>query len=157
MSMKSLVGPLHITARGQLQHVQGKELFRQHINAVLLTRACWKRGNLYAGGERLMRPEFGCRLHHMLHQPLNDETVALLEALLIEDLQRSVPHLTLTHIHSRLDEPRGVIHIDLQFTTPMGQLLQHSIQVNSEGTYVLTSHSDSDDIAQDNIPLTHTS
>ena len=111
--MKGLHAPLCITPRGQLQMAQGNELLRQQVTAALLTRAAWHTDTVHAQGERLMRPEFGCRLHHLLHEPLNDETVALMEALLVEDLQHSLPHLSLTHLHSQLDEQQGSVHITL--------------------------------------------
>ncbi len=125
--------PLRITPRGQLQAAQGEALLRQQIAAVLHTRAAWHNGPTQVQGERLMRPEFGCRLHHLLHQPLHDETLALMEALLIEDLQRSLPHVTLTQLHSELDEENASIRIAFVCSTAAGQAVTTSLHVAASG------------------------
>ena len=138
--MKGLHAPLRITPRGKLHTAQGNELLRQQVAAALLTRAAWHTDTIHASGERLMRPQFGCRMHHLLHEPLNDETVALLEALLVEDLQHSLPHVTLTHLHSQLDEQHARLHMRLGFATAAGESFAHTLHWDSQGITLNTPH-----------------
>lgn len=131
--MTGLLGPLRITPRGELAAASDIPLWRHHLRALLLTQARWDRADLPAAGERCMRDTFGCRLHRLLHQPLTDETAALAESLLTEDLQHGLPHLTLTHMQTRLDEENAALCVTLAFTTPAGQAFCASAQVGPQG------------------------
>lgn len=127
--MTGLTGPLRVTPRGELAGASDTELWRHHIRAALLTQARWDHGDAPAAGERWMRETFGCRLHRLLHEPLTDETAALAESLLVEDLRHGLPHLTLTHIDTRLDEDNGALHMTLGFALPTGQALAARAQI----------------------------
>ncbi|MEM7495014.1 MAG: GPW/gp25 family protein [Myxococcota bacterium] len=127
--MTGLVGPLRVTPRGELASASDTALWREHVRAVLLTQARWDHGDVPAAGERWMRETFGCRVHRLLHEPLTEETAALAESLLVEDLQHGLPHLTLTHIQTRLDEENGALHVTLGFTPPTGQAFSTRAQL----------------------------
>ena len=129
--MIGLVGPLRQTPRGELAAALDTALWREHVGAVLQTQAQWDHSDVPATGERWMRESFGCRLHRLLHEELTEETAALAESLLVEDLQRSLPHLTLTQIETRLDQENACLHITLGFTMPTGQTFSTAAKVGA--------------------------
>lgn len=51
-----------------------------------------------APGERLMRPEFGCRIHEVIFSPANQTTAAQVEGYVKEALARWEPRITLAHV-----------------------------------------------------------
>ena len=125
----ALIGPLRVTPRGELASAAGIDLWRHHIRAALLTRARWNDDDAPESGERWMREDFGCRIHRLLHEPLSDETAALAEALLVEDLKQSLPHLPLTHIETTIDDANAALAIKLVFETPAGQALHTTVRI----------------------------
>src|SRR6187549_587250 len=60
-------GGLQLTRDGRLATVSGDELIRQALILILSTRP----------GERVMRPEFGCRLHELLFAVTSDTTAGV--------------------------------------------------------------------------------
>lgn len=69
-------GGLQVTARGQIDMVEGDESVRQSLLLLLST----------SPGERVMRPEYGCNLRRLAFAP-NDETTA---GLAIHYVRRAV-------------------------------------------------------------------
>ena len=125
--MQGLIGPLRSTPRGELAHAQNAKLFREHIRAALLTRAQGEHGDEV--GERLMRESFGSRIQELLHEGLTEETAELAEAILAEDLQRSLPHLTLTHIETHLQQEQQKLNVNLQFELPNSETLTYKTDI----------------------------
>lgn len=60
-------GGLRFTRGGQLATVSGEEMIRQSLIVILSTRP----------GERVMRPDFGCRLHELLFAVTSDTTAGV--------------------------------------------------------------------------------
>jgi uncharacterized protein len=60
-------GGLQLNRDGRLATVSGDELIRQALILILSTRP----------GERVMRPEFGCRLHELLFAVTSDTTAGV--------------------------------------------------------------------------------
>jgi uncharacterized protein len=60
-------GGLQLTRDGRLATVSGDELVRQSLISILSTRP----------GERVMRPDFGCRLHELLFSISSDTTAGV--------------------------------------------------------------------------------
>ncbi len=73
---RGLAFPLRIDARGGLALVGGAEDIEQAIRIILSTRP----------GERVMRPDFGCRIHDLLFEPLTAGTEALIQQYVTEAL-----------------------------------------------------------------------
>jgi phage baseplate assembly protein W len=64
---RGLAFPLQIDPRGGIALASGDHDIEQAIRIVLLT----------APGERVMRPEFGCRIHELVFAPHNPTTEGL--------------------------------------------------------------------------------
>lgn len=62
----SSAGP-GLTARGGIKMVEGAQSVRQSILLLLST----------SPGERVMRPDYGCNLHHLIFAPNDDTTAGL--------------------------------------------------------------------------------
>lgn len=61
--------PLQVNSRGELALVHGETDIEQSIRIILGT----------APGERVMRPEFGCRIHELIFAPHNPATEGLIK------------------------------------------------------------------------------
>ena len=68
---KGIGFPLRVNARGELALVEGENDIEEAIRIVLGTRP----------GERVMRPEFGCRANEMLFEPRDASTETLIRQL----------------------------------------------------------------------------
>jgi uncharacterized protein len=64
---QGLAFPLQVNPRGELTLVTGTRDIEQAIYLILET----------APGERVMRPEFGCRIHELLFAPRDKATIGL--------------------------------------------------------------------------------
>jgi len=49
-------------------------------------------------GERVHQPEFGCRIHQILFEPLSDENIEFGKQSVIDAVQKFMPFLELTQI-----------------------------------------------------------
>ncbi len=85
---QGLTFPLQMSSRGEIALVQGDEDIRQAIQIILST----------APGERVMRPEFGCRIHELLFAPHNAETESMLIHYVEEALERWEPRVELQDV-----------------------------------------------------------
>ena len=54
-------------------------------------------------GERVMRPEFGCRIHELVFAPVNAETVALAQRYVQEALGRWEPRIEVDDVDVEID------------------------------------------------------
>jgi phage baseplate assembly protein W len=61
---------------------------RQSIRIIVMT----------VPGERVMRPEFGCRIHELIFHPANYQTAAIAERYVREALTRWEPRITIENI-----------------------------------------------------------
>lgn len=75
--------PPELDERGFVRLVAGDEKVAQAIRIVLGT----------APGERVMRPEFGCRVHELLFEPMDATTAGLVDAYVREALGRWEPRI----------------------------------------------------------------
>jgi phage baseplate assembly protein W len=74
--------PMRVDQSGSLAMTAGSDDINSSIRMVLTT----------APGERLMRPEFGCRIWELLFEPINANTLGLMseavrEAVTLEDVR----------------------------------------------------------------------
>lgn len=92
---QGLAFPLQVNPRGGIALATGERDIEQSIRIILET----------APGERVMRPEFGCRIHELVFAPNNAATEGLLIHYIEEALDRW--------------EPRIEVH-EIEVTTPPG-------------------------------------
>lgn len=96
--MADLIGrgfafPPQIDNRGQLALTSVENEIIQSIRVIIGT----------APGERLMRPDFGCRIHELIFAPNNAETHATAERYIREALGRWEPRITVEAIRVSMD------------------------------------------------------
>jgi phage baseplate assembly protein W len=85
---QGLAFPLQITPRGGLALASGERDIEQAIRIILET----------APGERVMRPEFGCRIYELVFAPRNAATEGLLMHYVQEALERWEPRINVQEI-----------------------------------------------------------
>ncbi|GIK66483.1 MAG: hypothetical protein BroJett018_42770 [Chloroflexota bacterium] len=109
---KDLIGrgwafPPQIDNRGQLALTQGDSEIQQAIQIILGT----------SPGERVMRPDFGCRIQELVFAPNNLETCALAERYVREALGRWEPRINLTKVKAEPHyENNGVLMIEVSYS-----------------------------------------
>ena len=80
--------PPQINSRGGIALVSGYTEIEQAIRIILST----------AVGERVMRPEFGSRLHELVFAPINEETKALARRYVEDALTMWEPRIRLVDV-----------------------------------------------------------
>jgi hypothetical protein len=64
-------------------------------------------------GERVMRPEFGCRIHELIFDPCNGETAATAARYTREALTRWEPRVRLEEVNAHPEYNSGAIVIEI--------------------------------------------
>ena len=85
---QGLAFPLQVNPRGAIALASGERDIEQSIRIILET----------APGERVMRPEFGCRIHELVFAPNNAATEGLLIHYVKEALDRWEPRIEVLDI-----------------------------------------------------------
>jgi uncharacterized protein len=95
-----------VDARGRIAMARGERDIEEAIYMILLTPQ----------GQRVMRPEFGCRIHDLIFAP-NDATTVGLATYYVEDaLGMWEPRITVLDIKVRADaEEPACMWIDIQY------------------------------------------
>lgn len=70
---------------------------------------------LTAPGERVMRPDFGCRIHELVFAPNNRETAVRAERFVAEALRMWEPRITVDQVTARPDRHPTLL-IDIHYT-----------------------------------------
>lgn len=85
----------------------GVEVIEGSINMVLMT----------APGERLMRPEFGCRIWELLFEPINANTLGLMDQAVRDALGRWEPRITVDDVRIKPDQhAESLVNIEIDYT-----------------------------------------
>ncbi len=104
---QGLAFPLQFNPRGEIALASGEHDIAQSIKIILGT----------APGERVMRPEFGCRVSSLIFAPRDAATEALLIDYVREALQRWEPRIEVDRIQVSDDAQRdGVWLVDISYT-----------------------------------------
>ncbi|RKY58163.1 MAG: baseplate protein [Candidatus Neomarinimicrobiota bacterium] len=104
---RGLAFPLRVNARGEIALVSGEEDIEQSIRIILGTRP----------GERVMRPEFGCRAHDLLFEPRNAATETLMRRYVTDALRRWEPRIEVRWVNVVSgDEPDGALLVEVHYT-----------------------------------------
>lgn len=104
--------PPQIDEHGTLELVSEDEEIEQAIRIILMT----------APGQRVMRPEFGCRIHELIFAPNNASTAGLASRYVREALGRWEPRIDVQ-----------AVDVDPDETDPSRMLIR--IQYRVSGTY----------------------
>lgn len=103
---KGLAFPLQMNARGELALASGERDIEQSLRIILATRP----------GERVMRPEFGCRVHDLLFEPLNAATKSLMQQYVIEAVTMWEPRVDVLAVDVYVDqEMAGALLIEIHY------------------------------------------
>ncbi|MCK9497077.1 MAG: GPW/gp25 family protein [Dehalococcoidia bacterium] len=99
--------PPRVDERGRIALTSGTEEIEAAMRFVLLT----------SPGERVMRPEFGCRAWDYLYEPMNPNTFGLIENAVEEALMRWEPRVTVESVLATEDLTReAVVEVDVTYT-----------------------------------------
>ena len=97
--------PLRVDQSGAIATTNGADGIDSSLRVVLMT----------APGERVMRPNFGCRIWEMMFEPINANTLGLMAEAVREAVARWEPRVVLEDVRVEPD-PGSVgqvfIHID---------------------------------------------
>lgn len=85
---QGLAFPLQVNPRGEVSLARGARDIDQSIRIILSTRL----------GERVMRPEFGCRAHELIFAPRDAATAGLMKVYVEEALGRWEPRIEVTDV-----------------------------------------------------------
>jgi phage baseplate assembly protein W len=91
---QGLAFPLHMNARGELALAIPERDIEQAIRIILGTRP----------GERVMRPDFGCRAHELLFEPLHVGTETLMQQYVAEALDMWEPRIDVLGVNVYVDK-----------------------------------------------------
>jgi len=97
--------PLRIDERGSMSLVGGTEALEKSIALVIST----------APGERPFRPNFGCRIWELMFEPINSNTVGLMEMYVQEALAMWEPRIEVEEVLVEPSDRDGVVDINIDY------------------------------------------
>jgi hypothetical protein len=102
---RGLSFPLRTSVQGGLQLSAGGENLEESIQIILRTRL----------GERVYRPDFGCRLSELTFAPMNTDTLLLIRLHVQEALEKWEPRIVLEQVLADPDPARGRVDIVIHY------------------------------------------
>lgn len=97
--------PLQINVQGNLNLSAEEQNIRESIYLILLTR--W--------GERLYRPNFGCRLSELNFAPMNQQTLMLMRIYVQEALELWEPRIVVDEVLTDPKPNQGRVDISILY------------------------------------------
>lgn len=97
--------PLRIDARGSMVLVGGIEELERSMAMVLST----------APGERPFRPRFGCAIWELMFDPVNENTMGLMQMYVEEALQRWEPRVEVEEVRCIPDNDSAQVQIEIDY------------------------------------------
>ncbi|MEO0987705.1 MAG: GPW/gp25 family protein [Cyanobacteria bacterium J06639_14] len=119
--------PLGISQRGGMTLSAEGQSVRESIWLILLTEP----------GERLYRPDFGCRLSELAFAPINAETLMLMRIWVQEALEEWEPRIDLESVLARPRVDQGAVYLIINYrlkTTYQRQSLVYPFYLQGEAT-----------------------
>jgi len=98
--------PMRVDQSGSIATSAGYEDIDSSIRMILTT----------APGERLMRPQFGCRIWELLFEPINANTLGLMGVAVREALGQWEPRVDLDDVRLRPGDGDGQVMIEIDYT-----------------------------------------
>jgi len=111
---RGLFFPPRLNALGSVELVSAEKDIEQAIGIILGTRC----------GERVMRPEFGCRVHDLLFEPRDALLVGKLQQYVAEALDQWEPRIEVVSITPQIDpgtDGAVLVHIDYRIKSTHDQ------------------------------------
>jgi uncharacterized protein len=103
---RGLAWPLRVDHTGVIALSQGPSDLESSIRLVLQT----------APGERVMRPDFGCRIHELVFEPVNPNTLGLMRHAVLEALAQWEPRITVDAVEVTPDaDSAALVHIHVTY------------------------------------------
>lgn len=103
---RGLAFPLQVDPRGGLALARGEHDIEQAIRIILCT----------IPGERVMRPEFGCRIHELVFAPHNPATEGLVIHYVREALARWEPRVDVLEVDVSTDPQQdGLLLVEIKY------------------------------------------
>jgi uncharacterized protein len=103
---RGLAWPLQVDHTGGIALNQGPSGLDSSIRLVLRT----------APGERVMRPDFGCRVHELVFEPVNPNTLGLMRHAVLEALARWEPRITVDAVEAVPDtDSPALVHLHVAY------------------------------------------
>jgi phage baseplate assembly protein W len=97
--------PMRVDQSGSIATSSGYEDIDSSIRMILTT----------APGERLMRPQFGCRIWELLFEPINANTLGLMGVAVREALSQWEPRIELDDVRVRPGDGDGQVLIEIDY------------------------------------------
>jgi hypothetical protein len=97
--------PLRINVQGELKTDNGDRNLTESIATILNTKL----------GERVYRPNFGCRLSDLTFAPMNPQTILLARIYVEEALNRWEPRIKVTGVYAEPDPIKGRLDLKILF------------------------------------------
>lgn len=97
--------PLRIDERGSMVLVDGIEELERSMAVVLST----------AQGERPFRPMFGCKIWDLLFEPINENTLGLMETYVEDALRQWEPRVDVEQVRTLPEPDTGSVHIEIDY------------------------------------------
>lgn len=103
---QGLAYPLQVNPRGEIALARGERDIEQSIRIILGTKP----------GERVMRPEFGCRAHELMFAPKDATTIGLMKNYVEYALGRWEPRIQVREIEiNNVPENDGALLVEIQY------------------------------------------
>ncbi|HEY2811890.1 MAG TPA: GPW/gp25 family protein [Acidimicrobiales bacterium] len=103
---RGLTFPMGVDHTGSIALTSGPEDLDRSIRVVLAT----------APGERVMRPQFGCRIWELLFEPVNANTLGLMAQAVREAVAQWEPRVELEDVRVRPDDrEHALVRIEVSY------------------------------------------
>lgn len=103
---RGIAFPLHVNSQGAIALANGESDIEQAIHIILGT----------APGERVMRPEFGCRAHELIFAPRDATTEGLIIYYVQQALGRWEPRIELNKVTVVSgSQPDGALIVEIEY------------------------------------------
>jgi uncharacterized protein len=90
--------------------------FRQGFDALTQTKSNLTNLILTKKGERVMQPEFGCRVHEFLFENITDELISNVRGSIEEAVQIWLPFVVIKDVKVKKDDNKNVIFVEVSFS-----------------------------------------
>jgi phage baseplate assembly protein W len=103
---RGLAWPMRVDHSGSIGLTSGAAELDSSLRLILLT----------APGERVMRPKFGCRIHELVFEPVNANTLGRMTQAVREALTRWEPRIDVDTVAAEPDlDVSGLVHISIDY------------------------------------------
>ncbi|MEM7713572.1 MAG: GPW/gp25 family protein [Cyanobacteria bacterium P01_A01_bin.68] len=97
--------PLRVSVQGNLQISPKIKSIEESIQIILRTQL----------GERVYRPDFGCRLGELVFAPMNTQTLLLAKMYVQEALEKWEPRIIVDAVRAEPDPVRDRLDINVEY------------------------------------------